>query len=301
MADVIKNVIVIGASGSLGASIFKALVASNRFNVSVLARPESTNIYAANIKTFQSDYSEPSLAEAFQGQDAVVCALGAAGLADEIKIIDASVKAGVKRFIPSEYGSNSKNAKATTLIPFFGLKAQINAHLEAQEAKGLTWTGIAAGPIFDWGINIGVVGFNIHTKEALIFDGGDRRFSSSNLSQLGNAVVAVLSNPTTTVNQYLYIDSFTASQNEILATLESETGEKWTVTKSTTEVAVAEGQALFAKGDFAGLLLLLKANFLGEGYGSDFTKDAKLSNEILGLPSQDLASTVKAIVKGEAI
>lgn len=148
---------------------------------------------------------------------------------------------------------------------------------------------------------MGLVGFNIHTKEALIFDGGDRRFSTSNLSQLGNAVVAVLSKPTVTANQYLYIDSFTASQNEILAALESATGEKWTVTKSTTEAAVAEGQALFAKGDFSGLLLLLKANFLGEGYGSDFTKDAKLSNEILGLPSQDLASTVKALAKGEAV
>lgn len=113
--------------------------------------------------------------------------------------------------------------------------------------------------------------------------------------------MAVLSNPTTTANQYLYIDSFTASQNEILAELESATGEKWTVTESTTEAAVTEGQALFDKGDFAGLLLLLKANFLGEGYGSDYTKDAKLSNEFLGLPNQDLASTVKAIISGEAI
>ncbi|KAL5350663.1 hypothetical protein ACLOAV_004232 [Pseudogymnoascus australis] len=301
MADIIRNVVIVGASGNLGASIFKALVASNRFTVSVLTRPESTHIYAADIKIFQSDYSELSLLEAFKGQDAVVSALGAAGLADEIKIIDACVKAGVLRFIPSEYGSNSNNAKATALIPFFALKTQINAHLKAQEANGLTWTGIAAGPMFDWGINMGLVGFNIHTKEALILDGGDRRFSTSNLSQLGNAVVAVLSKPTVTANQYLYIDSFTASQNEILAALELATGEKWTVTKSTTEAAVAEGQAPFAKGDVSGLLLLLKANFLGEGYGSDFTKDAKLSNEILGLPSQDLASTVKALAKGEAI
>ncbi|KFY35868.1 hypothetical protein V494_05520 [Pseudogymnoascus sp. VKM F-4513 (FW-928)] len=301
MADTIKNVIVIGASGNIGGAIFKGIVASNKFTVTVLTRPESTATYPAGIKTIQSDYSEQSLVDAFQGQDAVVSALGAAGLAEEIKIIDAAVKAGVKRFIPSEYGSNSKNEKATALIPFFGLKAQINAHLKEQEAKGLTWTGIAAGPMFDWGINMGLVGFNIHTKEALIFDDGNRRFSTTNLSQLGNAVVAVLSKPAATANQYLYIDSFTASQNEILAALEAETGAKWTVTTSTTDAAVAEGQALFAKGDFSGLLLLLKANFLGEGYGSDFTKDAKLSNELLGLPDQSLAITVKALVKGEGI
>ena len=98
----------------------------------------------------KSDYSEASLVDAFKGQDAVVSAVGDAGLAEEIKIIDASVKAGVKRFLPSEYGNNSQNAKATALIPVFGLKVQINEHLKAQESKGLTWTAILAGPLFDW-------------------------------------------------------------------------------------------------------------------------------------------------------
>lgn len=77
------------------------------------------------------------------------------------------------------------------------------------------------------------------------------------------------------------------------------TGEKWKVTASTTEAARTEGEPLFAKGDFAGLLLLLKAIFLGEGYGSDFTKDAVLANEKLGLPSQDLASSVAAVLAGK--
>jgi hypothetical protein len=135
----------------------------------------------------------------------------------------------------------------------------------------------------------------------LIFDGGNRAFSANNLSQVGNAVVAVLSKPEKTANQFIYIDSFTATQNEILAELEKATGEKWKVTESTTEEAKAEGQALFAKGDYSGLLLLLKAIFLGEGYGSDFTKDAVLGNEGLGLPNQDLVSTVTALAAGKAV
>ena len=148
---------------------------------------------------------------------------------------------------------------------------------------------------------MGLVGFNIHTKEAVIFDGGNRAFSTSNLSQVGNAVVAVLSKPEETANQFIYIDSFTATQNEILAELEKATGEKWKVTESTTKEAKTEGQALFAKGDFSGLLLLLKAIFLGEGYGSDFTKDAVLGNEKLGLPNQDLVLTVTALATGKAV
>jgi len=148
------------------------------------------------------------------------------------------------------------------------------------------------------GMQIGLVGFNITTKEALIFDGGNKAFSVSNLSQIGHAVVAVLSRPEETVNQVVYTDSFTATQNEILAELEKTTGEKWKVSKSTTKAAKEEGQQLFAKGDLAGLFLLLKVITLGEGYGSDFTRDTVLSNERLGLPTQDLASTIAAVVAG---
>lgn len=83
---------------------------------------------------------------------------------------------------------------------------------------------------------MGLVGFNINTKKALILNGGNRAFSTSNLSQIGNAVVAVLLKPEETANQFIYVDSFTATQNEILAELEKVTGENWKVTESTAEV-----------------------------------------------------------------
>lgn len=98
----------------------------------------------------KSDYSDTSLVEAFKGQDAVVSALGAGGFAEEIKIIDAAVKAGVKRFLPSEYSCNAQNAKTNALIPIVRLKVQTNEYLKAQESKGLSWTAIITGPAFDW-------------------------------------------------------------------------------------------------------------------------------------------------------
>jgi hypothetical protein len=88
--------------------------------------------------------------EAFKGQDAVVSALGAAGMGEQIKTIDAAVKAGVKRFLPSEYGSNTQNEKATALVPLFGFKVTVIEHLKKQEPKGLNWTAIEAGPAFDF-------------------------------------------------------------------------------------------------------------------------------------------------------
>lgn len=115
----------------------------------MLARPESTNTYSANIKVTVSDYTEDSLVASFKGQDAVVSALGAAGLSEEIKLIDAAVKAGVKRFIPSEFSCDAQNKQTAELIPVFGLKVRTHEHLKAQEVKGLSWTSIPSGPAFD--------------------------------------------------------------------------------------------------------------------------------------------------------
>jgi len=45
---------------------------------------------------------------------------------------------------------NSLNENGTSLIPVFAGKVKTNAFLREQEAKGLSWTAILAGPAFDW-------------------------------------------------------------------------------------------------------------------------------------------------------
>ena len=53
--------------------------------------------------------SAKSLKAAFQGQDAVISLVGGTALGDQNKLIDAAIAAGVKRFLPSEYGSDTTN------------------------------------------------------------------------------------------------------------------------------------------------------------------------------------------------
>lgn len=58
---------------------------------------------------------------------------------------------GVKRFIPSEFGSNTLNARVVELFsPALDLKVSVLKYLKEQESRGLSWTGIATGPFFDW-------------------------------------------------------------------------------------------------------------------------------------------------------
>ena len=88
--------------------------------------------------------------KAFTGQDAIVSTIGAAGLTQQKAFIDAAVKAGVKRFLPSELSTNTRSDAVRELLPLFEAKQEILNYLQEKEGTGLTWTGLATGPLLDW-------------------------------------------------------------------------------------------------------------------------------------------------------
>ena len=134
----------------MGAPIVQALVASGAFTISVLTRSGSARrAFPDGIQILDTDYSPSSLEAAFNGQDAVVSVVAGAALGEQKKLIDAAVASGVKRFIPSEFGSNTNNKEAQELVPIFSRKVEIKDYLESQIGNGLTWTGIVTGPVFD--------------------------------------------------------------------------------------------------------------------------------------------------------
>lgn len=85
-----------------------------------------------------------------KGQDAVISILGGMGFADQKGMIDAAVKAGVKRFFPSEFGINGRSEAVRQLTPFFAVKQEVLDYLVEKEKDGLTWTSFIVGPVLDW-------------------------------------------------------------------------------------------------------------------------------------------------------
>ena len=84
------------------------------------------------------------------GQDAVI-SLIRPGKQKEIRaLIDACVKAGVKRFVPGEFGSNSVPETAREAVPWFQKKVDVVEYLKTKEKEGLTWTSVICGAFFDW-------------------------------------------------------------------------------------------------------------------------------------------------------
>ncbi|KAI9851558.1 MAG: hypothetical protein M1838_003390 [Thelocarpon superellum] len=304
MSQVIKNVVILGATGNIGPSVLTALLESGKFNVTVVTRPTSSSTVPSGVKVAKSDYSEESLSSIFSGNDAVVNTVGGAGLAVQKVSIDAAVKAGIKRFIPSEFGCDTSNAKARAICPIFEGKHDTRKYLDTQAAAHPTfsWSGVLTGPFFDWGLDF--LGFDLASKAVTLYDEGNARFSATTRPTIGQAVASTLLHPAETKNQYVYVQSFAVTQNEIKAALEKATGAPWSVVKTLSSKAVGEeGRAKLAKGDFAGGIFqtILASIFSTEPVGSNFLAEhGSLDNELLGLPKEELDVVVKNVVAAHA-
>lgn len=138
-------------TGTIGSIILSALQSSPILEVSVLSRASSTASFPASTPVIRADFdSEDDLVRAFKGQDAVVSAVGGAGFSLQKTFINAAIKAGVKRFLPSEFSANTRSDAVRDLVPVFGAKQEVLNLLKEKESTEFTWTAVAVGPLFDW-------------------------------------------------------------------------------------------------------------------------------------------------------
>ena len=96
-----------------------------------------------------------SLKSAFQGQDAIVSTVASHALGAQIKLIDAAIAVGVKRYIPSEFGSNTADPRVLEAVPPFKGKVDIHDYLKSKQNE-ISWTTLVTGPFFGellWLIN----------------------------------------------------------------------------------------------------------------------------------------------------
>jgi hypothetical protein len=268
------------------------------FNITVLSREGSSATFPSGVKVIRADYdSSNALKDAFTGQDVVVSLVGGSVLGDQDKYIDAAITAGVKRFVPSEFGSDTTDERNRKLVPISDAKFGTVKYLKTKESE-ISWTGMITGPFFDWCMKVGFNGFNLAVKTVTIFDGGNIKFSTTNLHTIGVALIKALENPEESKNQYVYLSGFDTTQNEILGLAEKITGTKWTVKHVKSKEHLANGRAKVEKGDYMGILDLLQVATFGEEQIGLFDS-AKLWNEKLGLPKDNLEKSIRAAFEGK--
>lgn len=243
------------------------------------------------------DYPIHQLVEAFQGQDALVSTLPGRPHTVHLRMIDAAIQAGVKRFIPTEYGNNTC-AAAAELVTLYEDKAKVAAYLESKESTGLTWTAIHTGQFFDWGLESGWLDYHLDEKRVTIYDSGDKLWSTTNIGTAGLAVAKVLLKPDETKNKPLFVSSFTVSQRQVLEELEKATGATWKVETMSSTDALNKAAGLDDKDYSDGLKLLILMLLYADDSdrGANFEK-FHLSNDLLGLPEESLTEVINRIIK----
>ncbi|XEV00922.1 hypothetical protein FSHL1_006209 [Fusarium sambucinum] len=279
----LKNIAIAGAAGDLGSAVFNALVTSNKFNLTVLTRKESKSTFPSGTKVIQVDYdSLESLTAALQGQDAVVSTVGSLAIPSQNLLIDAAVAAGVKRFLPSEFGSNLV-VPSVRKLPVFGTKVAIEDKLIELAKQGkISYTFVYNGIFLDWGIKHNFF-FDFSQPELTIWDQGDAEFSTTTLASVGDAVVGVLAHPEETQDRVVYIQDIVLTQNKVLELAkEVSPGKEWKVKHDKLDDVTAKSDANVAKGIYDWPTLgpyLFRAIFDSKS----IPKFEKLDNELVGI------------------
>lgn len=260
------------------------------FDVTVLSRGTKDDKVpkGVTVKTVNYD-DDDSIKTALTGQDAIVSTLGSAALGpQQQKLADVAFAVGVKRFIPSEFGINTRQLQGQKIGQIVGGKTKLVDDLikKAEQNSNFTWTGVSNGMFFDY------LGFDGKAKKVSIVDSGNERFQTTTRKTIAKAVASILKHPQETANQYLSIASFQPTQNEILKIVEEETGSKWTVTHEDSAELQKLGEEKLAKGDFSAFLQLLRVHLYRDGAGHP-VKDSENANKLLGLPEDDLRAELK--------
>ena len=281
--SVIKNVTLVGASGHLGTFVLEKLFASNKFNVQVIKRTGSTSTFPEKVKIVEADFDNfESLTAALTDQDAVVSTVGDTGIMAQKRLIDASIAAGVKRLIPSDFGCNMGNPK-TRKLPVFKTKVLIEDYLiEKSKTTDLTYTFVYNGGFTDFCIQHNVI-MDFANYQPIIFNGGNSQFSCTSLPTVGDAVAGVLAHSAETQNRAIYVSESMISQNQLLSLARKIAPNKpWVPADVDLDVAVAGALDRFAQGqhDLPTVITILLKGILDEDYGSKYVTN---DNELLGI------------------
>lgn len=120
--------------------------------MTIITRLASRAEYSSNIILKRTDFSPESLRSALAGQDAVVSCIARSESTTELKIIDAAIDVGIKRFIPSEFGADLGNDVPPEYKALMKGKNYVLTYLKKRAAadKNFTWTAIVPGPFFDY-------------------------------------------------------------------------------------------------------------------------------------------------------
>ena len=233
----------------------------------------------------KSYFSPASLESAFPGQNFVITTTAGGDSKQQISIIDAAIAAGVRRFIPHEFGHDTLSEGVRKRILKSAERAKVLKYLRNMSKDGkLEWAGVATGYTLDTGLISGNLGLDIEWHSATIHGIDTETFAASSLQRVGEVVARVIAHWEEVKNQYTYAAGVLTSTNEILRSVERATRRAFTVGNYNTEECIKEGEARIQHGYLdSGMFLLERSILYDQELGAAASFELCSSNKFLQL------------------
>ncbi|TVY82112.1 Isoflavone reductase-like protein [Lachnellula suecica] len=144
----------------------------------------------------------------------------------------------ITRFFPSEYGTDIEYGPESATEKPHQAKLKVRAAL--REASYLDLTYVVTGPYAEAVMRASKMpsagSFNVKEKSAVLLGDGTGRISFTTKDDVGRLTVKALLHPEVSRNRALKVNSFTATDREILEEFEKQTGgQKWKVEMTSLE------------------------------------------------------------------
>ncbi|KAH8650934.1 putative isoflavone reductase like protein [Tricladium varicosporioides] len=244
-----ENLLMFGATGYIGAFIINKIV-ENKASFGRIAIFTSSgtveskaddiqNLKNRGVEVIVGDVTKSDeILKAYQGIHTVISAVGRNVIAqqiDWIKLADESPS--VKRFLPSEYGTDIEyNETSATEIPH---QQKLKVRAALRDTKSLDYTYIVTGPYADASgpaylgalpLHADTGSYNVKDRSAVLIGDGNGKVSLTTCTDVGRLVVKALLHPKESQKKALRVNSFTTTPASIVAEFERQTGETWSVT-----------------------------------------------------------------------
>jgi hypothetical protein len=275
---------------------------SSSYHVAVLTYPSQSpylppDVPANPVEHKTTDFSASSLKLAFAGQDLVISTVAGSDYDLQVRIINAVVEAGVKRYMPDEFGHDSLNKRIQERMPRVAARAKTIGYLRnlsSSRGTEFEWAAIACGYVLDTALISGNFGIDMLWQSATIHGTGDERFAATSLRRAGTAVASVIRHWDEIKNQYLYSAGTVTSAREVLACLDIISGSECTVDYSDVHDCLREGKKRIERGyPDSGMFLLEKSILCDESLKATEAFEKDSANKLLQLKSE----TVDGIIR----
>jgi uncharacterized protein YbjT (DUF2867 family) len=291
----------VGASGNIGSATIAALVESGIHAITAISRAESNATFPANVEVKKGDYTdEPFLSAALTGQDVLILQLGFFGVEQQIPLIKAAAKSGVRYVLPTEFGSDPY----APLAKNFPLMSSKKQYRDLVEELGMSWIAVVNNPWLDWSLKQGSWGIDIQNRKASLYKGAEAKFNTTTLKQVGEGVAKLLSLPEAELETYknkpVYLSSFFITQRDILESAIRATGTKesdWNVVVEDADKVIEEVRREIANGNPMAFVKEFYITHMREGFGGDYQEKALKDAQVLELKTENLDEVVETVVK----